>query len=84
MGRRKNPDDELPSVLNQSIAIKLLEANGWIKERGGKHSTKMTKQGERPITLPQHSGRDYSRNLADRILKQAGLKGAEREERSNG
>jgi predicted RNA binding protein YcfA (HicA-like mRNA interferase family) len=33
----------------------------------------MTKEGCRPITLPQHKGRDYQPGLARAILKQAGL-----------
>lgn len=65
----------LPRVLNQRSAKALLEENGWTEERGGKHDVKMTKPGQRPITLPQHGGHDYSRDLTDRILRQAGLKG---------
>lgn len=59
--------------LNQKKAIKLLEQNGWTRSRGGKHVVKMTKQGERPITLPHHKGRDYSKGLTAAILRQAGL-----------
>jgi hypothetical protein len=36
-----------------------VKENGWIQARGGKHQVKMTKEGCRPITLPQHKGRDY-------------------------
>jgi ribosomal protein L13E len=43
---------------------------------GGKHQVKMVKRGHRPITLPRHKGRDYSRGLTAAILKQAGLRGA--------
>jgi predicted RNA binding protein YcfA (HicA-like mRNA interferase family) len=53
--------------------MKLLEQNGWEAVRGGKHVVKMTKDGERPITLPIHKGGDYSRGLTASILKQAGL-----------
>lgn len=53
----------------------MLEQNGWTETLGGKHDVKMTKPGHRPITLPQHGGGDYSRDLADRILREAGLKG---------
>lgn len=59
--------------LNQKKAIKLLEQNGWTRSRGGKHVVKMTKQGERPITLPHHKGRAYSKGLTAAILRQAGL-----------
>jgi predicted RNA binding protein YcfA (HicA-like mRNA interferase family) len=40
--------------LSQKKAIKLLEDNGWTLARGGKHVVKMTKPGNRPITLPHH------------------------------
>lgn len=60
-------------TLNQTKAIKLLKANGWTQARGGKHQVKMIKSGHRPITLPQHKGRDYQPGLASAILKQAGL-----------
>jgi hypothetical protein len=47
--------DELPRVLSQKSAKKLLEQNGWREALGGKHNVKMVKAGEsRPITLPQH------------------------------
>ena len=32
----------------------------------------MTKDRHRPITLPQHKGRDYQSGLTSAILKQAG------------
>jgi len=60
-------------TLSQRKAIKLLTENGWTQVRGGKHQVKMIKPGHRPITLPQHKGRDYHRGLASSILKQAGL-----------
>lgn len=60
-------------VLNQKKARALLEANGWTCERGGEHVVKMTKAGERPITLPHHGGSDYSKGLAAAICRQAGL-----------
>lgn len=59
--------------LNQKKAIKLLEQNGWTRSRGGKHVVKMTKPGQRPITLPHHKGRDYSKGLTAAILRQAGV-----------
>lgn len=63
----------MKGTLNQKRAIKLLRENGWIQSRGGKHQVKMTKPGCRPITLPQHKGRDYQPGLTSAILKQAGL-----------
>jgi predicted RNA binding protein YcfA (HicA-like mRNA interferase family) len=60
-------------VLNQKAAIKLLRDNGWKQEAGGKHSVKMCKPKSRPITLPKHKGRDYSKGLAASILREAGL-----------
>jgi len=61
-------------TLSQKKAIKLLKENGWTQARGGKHQVKMTKSGYRPITLPQHKGRDYSSGLTQAILRQAGLR----------
>jgi hypothetical protein len=46
---------------NQREWIKALQDAGWTQERGGKHVVKMTKKGERPITLPQHRGQTYSK-----------------------
>lgn len=48
-------------VLNQKSAKRLLQQNGWTDTRGGKHAVKMEKRGCRPITLPRHKGRDYSK-----------------------
>lgn len=64
---------KLPKLLSQRTAIALLRDNGWTQEVGGKHQVKMTKDGERPITLPQHKGQEYARGLTRAILKQAGL-----------
>ncbi len=66
---------ELPRVLSQRTARKLLEEHGWTQTIGGKHSVKMTKPGHRPITLPRHRGSDYSPGLTAAILREAGLKG---------
>ena len=63
----------MQGTLNQKKAIKLLKENGWTQARGGKHQVKMTKQGCRPVTLPQHKNRDYPSGLASAILRQAGL-----------
>jgi predicted RNA binding protein YcfA (HicA-like mRNA interferase family) len=51
----------------------LLEAHDWSKTAGGKHSVKMEKPGNRPITLPMHKGEDYSVGLTRSILKAAGI-----------
>jgi predicted RNA binding protein YcfA (HicA-like mRNA interferase family) len=67
------PRSSLPKTLSQASALKLLEANGWVRTLGGKHVVKMEKPGERPTTLPMHKGGDYSPNLRAAILKQAGL-----------
>jgi predicted RNA binding protein YcfA (HicA-like mRNA interferase family) len=61
-------------VLNQKSAIRLLESHGWSRVIGGKHQVKMIKSGKRPITLPQHKGKDYSRGLTAAIRRQAGLR----------
>jgi predicted RNA binding protein YcfA (HicA-like mRNA interferase family) len=58
---------------NQREWVKALETEGWTQERGGKHVVKMTKPGERPITLPSHRGQTYSKGLDSAIRKQAGL-----------
>jgi predicted RNA binding protein YcfA (HicA-like mRNA interferase family) len=63
----------MKGTLNQKKEIKLLREYDWKQARGGKHQVKMTKEGCRPITLPQHKGRDYQPGLASAILKQAGL-----------
>ena len=60
-------------LMNQKKAIRLLEKNGWTLDRGGKHVVKMTKPGQRPITLPHHRGQDYAPGLTRAILRQAGL-----------
>ena len=72
--------ERLPRTLNQRSAKRLLEADGWTETLGGKHVVEMIKPGHRPITLPHHGGDDYSRDLSDRILRQAGLKGGSRDE----
>jgi predicted RNA binding protein YcfA (HicA-like mRNA interferase family) len=66
--------DAVQGTLNQRRAIKLLRKNGWTQITGGKHQVKMVKSGRRPITLPQHKGRDYPPGLAAAILRQAGLR----------
>jgi predicted RNA binding protein YcfA (HicA-like mRNA interferase family) len=58
---------------SQKSMRRLLEQHGWSASRGGKHVVKMTKPGERPITLPMHKGRDYGKGLERAILRQARL-----------
>ena len=65
--------NELPKRLSQKSAQKVLEANGWTRELGGKHVVKMTRAGHRPITLPACGRQDYAVGLTRAILKQAGL-----------
>lgn len=55
---------------NQREWINALEEEGWVRERGGKHQGKA---GKRPITLPQHKGRTYSKGLDAAIRRQAAL-----------
>jgi predicted RNA binding protein YcfA (HicA-like mRNA interferase family) len=74
--RLGGPPDRIITVkgtLDQKKAIKLLQEHGWTRKTGGKHQVKMTKPGERPITLPMNKGRDYPKGLAAAILRQAGL-----------
>ena len=67
----QRPSSAMPR--NQREWIKALEDEGWVRERGGKHQVKMVKPGRRPITLPQHKGRTYSKGLDGAIRRQAGL-----------
>jgi hypothetical protein len=60
--------DAQPEEGDQAVEGKRLDAGPR-----GKHQVKMIKEGCRPITLPQHKGRDYQPGLARAILKQAGL-----------
>ena len=53
--------------------IKRLKAAGWAKERGGKHQVKMTKEGHRPITLPENKRQAYSKGFEAALRRQAGL-----------
>lgn len=41
--------------------IRILQDSGWTRDRGGKHQVKMTKPGERPITLPENKRRATAR-----------------------
>ncbi len=55
--------------------IKRLEREGWTRERGGNHQVKMTKAGERPITLPENKRQAYSKGFEAELRRQARLKG---------
>lgn len=70
---RSIPHIGMARLLNQKSAIKLLREHGWTSSVGGKHSVKMVRPHSRPITLPQHKGRDYSIALTRAILRQAGV-----------
>ena len=61
----------MADLLDQKSARSLLEKQGWVMTRGGKHSVKMEKDGRRPITLPMHGGRTYGKGLSAAIRKQA-------------
>jgi predicted RNA binding protein YcfA (HicA-like mRNA interferase family) len=73
MAKRATKPKAVPRVLSRKTMQALLEEHGWTRTIGGKHSVKMEKPGQRPITLPQHSGDDYGKDLRSRILRQAGL-----------
>jgi predicted RNA binding protein YcfA (HicA-like mRNA interferase family) len=53
--------------------IKRLQAEGWTRERGGSHQVKMTKSGQRPITLPENKRRPYSKGFEAALRREAGL-----------
>jgi len=53
--------------------IKRLEEAGWTRSTGGSHQVKMTKEGSRPITLPEHKRRAYSKRFEAALRRQAGL-----------
>lgn len=59
--------------LTQKEWIKRLQSEGWTRESGGKHQTKMTKPGHRPITLPENHRRAYSKGFEAALRRQADL-----------
>lgn len=59
--------------MNQKDWIRALQHAGWTRTTGGKHQTKMTKPGHRPITLPENKRREYPPGLTSAIRRQAGL-----------
>lgn len=60
--------------MNQKDWIRRLEAAGWTRSVGGKHQTKMTKPGHRPITLPENRRREYPAGLSAATRRQANVK----------
>lgn len=65
----------MPRTQKEWIAI--LEADGWTLARGGKHQVKMTKVGRRPITLPEHKRRAYSKGFEAQLRREVALNGRE-------
>lgn len=57
----------------QTQWITLLRRDGWRQHAGGKHQVKMTKQGWRPITLPDNHRRAYSKGFEAQLRREAGL-----------
>ncbi len=51
--------------------IKYLQEQGWTLDRGGKHQVKMTKPGQRPITLPENKRRAYSKGFEAQLRREA-------------
>jgi hypothetical protein len=43
--------------------VKHLQQEGWTLDGGGKHQVKMTKPGQRPITLPENKRRANSKGF---------------------
>ncbi len=62
--------------MNQKQWIKLLTEEGWTRTVGGNHQTKMVKEGYRPVTLPEHKGKTYSKGLDAAIRKQTRVEGS--------
>jgi predicted RNA binding protein YcfA (HicA-like mRNA interferase family) len=60
--------------MTQKEWIKLLQAEGWTRETGGKHQVKMTKPGHRPITLPENHRRSDTKGFEAALRRQTGLK----------
>jgi predicted RNA binding protein YcfA (HicA-like mRNA interferase family) len=53
--------------------IKRLQREGWVLERGGKHQVKMTKLGQRPVTLPENKRCAYSKGFESQLRRETGL-----------
>lgn len=52
--------------------IKRLKKAGWKVEHGGKHQTKMTKDGH-SVTLPEHKRQVYSKKLEAELRRQTDI-----------
>lgn len=57
----------------QQALIKVLKEHGWEQTIGGKHQVKMTREGHRPVTIPEFKGETLPVGLSQAILKQAGI-----------
>lgn len=57
----------------QKTLIKMLKERGWEQSVGGKHQVKMTREGHRPVTIPEFKGETLPVGLSQAILKQAGI-----------
>jgi hypothetical protein len=53
--------------------IKRLQKEGWTLDHGGKHQVKMTKAGQRPITLPENKRRVYSKGFEAQLRREISL-----------
>jgi hypothetical protein len=59
--------------MTQTQWMGLLRSDGWRREAGGKHQVKMTKQGMRPVTLPDNHRRAYSKGFEAQLRRETGL-----------
>lgn len=57
----------------QKALIKMLKDHGWERSVGGRHQVKMTRDGHRPVTIPEFKGETLPVGLSQAILKQAGI-----------
>jgi predicted RNA binding protein YcfA (HicA-like mRNA interferase family) len=57
----------------QKALAKVLKEHGWEQSVGGKHQVKMTREGHRPVTIPEFKGETLPVGLSQAILKQAGI-----------
>lgn len=57
----------------QKTLAKVLKEHGWEQSVGGKHQVKMTREGHRPVTIPEFNGETLPVGLSQAILKQAGI-----------
>jgi len=57
----------------QKTLIKMLKDQEWERSVGGKHQVKMTREGHRPVTIPEFKGETLPVGLSQAILKQAGI-----------